>query len=319
MKRKLAIAALSLGILGGIFQTHSADAVISTLSKSQNPAQVQRFTLFKGKVLLNGKNMIFPDAKPVFDENNHILVPIRFISEQVGAKVTSVDKGQVGITHQGTSIRLIIGDNRAFVDDKEIVLDTKTMVKDGRTYVPLRFVSEALGTKVEWDGIRQYVILGDKKFLTPEELGLKAQSVDRYLYLFQDDENHYFLKNYNGEKLKGFYVISKEDLPIKMNEKFILHDVWNNRDSAGIYIYPTKPALLYLTRTHSPRPRMNIDEKTQMLNDGTKKFYFPILGKQDRSTPDDTTWKDFSLEDTEYLGINLKHNGYGILVKDPFK
>lgn len=42
--------------------------------------------------------------------------------------------------------------------------DVKPAVKDGRTYIPLRFVSEALGAKVDWDGEKKKITitLGEK-------------------------------------------------------------------------------------------------------------------------------------------------------------
>jgi hypothetical protein len=46
---------------------------------------------------------------------------------------------------------LRIGENRATVNGKNVAFDTKAEFKNGRTMVPLRFVSEVLGAKVTWD------------------------------------------------------------------------------------------------------------------------------------------------------------------------
>ena len=40
------------------------------------------------KVLVNGKNLYFPDAKPFIDENGRTQTPARFIGEELGATVT---------------------------------------------------------------------------------------------------------------------------------------------------------------------------------------------------------------------------------------
>jgi hypothetical protein len=162
------------------------------------------------------------------------------------------------------------------------------------------------------------VILGEKKFLTPEEMGLKAESVDKYLYLFQNDANNFFLKDEFGKKLKGFYVVTRHDFPIRIGQ-FVLYDVWNNNgDGIGMHIYPNKPSIFYLTSTHSPRDRSEIESKTQMLKDGTKKFYYPVISRIDKTSENDRSWQDFKLVETEYLGFTLFHNGYGILIKYPF-
>jgi len=45
------------------------------------------------------------------------------------------------------------------VNGKEIVCDSLAFIKDGRTFVPIRFVAEALGAKVEWDGATNSVVI----------------------------------------------------------------------------------------------------------------------------------------------------------------
>lgn len=56
-------------------------------------------------------------------------------------------------------ITLYIGKNRAFVNGKEIKLDTSPFIKNGRTYVPLRFISESIGGSVYWDGNEKKVMI----------------------------------------------------------------------------------------------------------------------------------------------------------------
>ena len=56
-------------------------------------------------------------------------------------------------------IKLTINDKTAYVNGKEIALDTPSVIKDGRTLVPVRFISESLGKTVEWDAENKYVIV----------------------------------------------------------------------------------------------------------------------------------------------------------------
>lgn len=53
---------------------------------------------------------------------------------------------------QGTAVELFIGSEKAYDDGKEISLDQPPIVdeKTGRTLVPLRFIGESLGCRVEW-------------------------------------------------------------------------------------------------------------------------------------------------------------------------
>ena len=80
-------------------------------------------------------------------------MPVRFISEVFGAKVEWIaEDRKVIIEEPEKSIDFTIDSDRATVNDHEIMLDCPVeLVFPGRTLVPLRFVSEQLATKVEYD------------------------------------------------------------------------------------------------------------------------------------------------------------------------
>ncbi|ETT54825.1 copper amine oxidase family protein [Paenibacillus sp. FSL H8-237] len=103
-------------------------------------------------VVMDGQKIWFPDAQAFIDSNGRTLVPVRFVAESLGAKVGWESKTQtVPITRDDQSIVLTINQNVVQVDGKEVTLDTKAILSGGRTFVPLRFVSEVLGAKVDWD------------------------------------------------------------------------------------------------------------------------------------------------------------------------
>lgn len=56
-------------------------------------------------------------------------------------------------------IVLKIDSKTAKVDGKQIELDVAPIIKNGRTLVPIRFISEALGCDVEWDNLTREVII----------------------------------------------------------------------------------------------------------------------------------------------------------------
>ncbi|MGQ9532394.1 MAG: ABC transporter substrate-binding protein, partial [Desulfotomaculales bacterium] len=55
------------------------------------------------------------------------------------------------------TVRLTIGSNVAYVNDRPVTLDVPARIVRGRTLVPLRFVSEALGAQVAWDAAARLV------------------------------------------------------------------------------------------------------------------------------------------------------------------
>ncbi|WP_331722091.1 copper amine oxidase N-terminal domain-containing protein, partial [Alkalithermobacter paradoxus] len=103
-------------------------------------------------VVLNNTSVSFPDARPFIDSANRTLIPVRFISEQMGSNVHwDSNRQEVTIEGNGKIIKLKINETKALVNGKTITFDTKAIISQSRTFVPLRFVSEALGATVHWD------------------------------------------------------------------------------------------------------------------------------------------------------------------------
>ncbi|MDQ2087118.1 copper amine oxidase N-terminal domain-containing protein [Herbivorax sp. ANBcel31] len=110
-------------------------------------------------VLLNYEYIEFPDVVPQNIEGR-VLVPIRIISEEMGADVEYEHETRtVTITDDDKTIVLNIGETTAYINDVEYELDVPADILDGRTMVPIRFVSEAMDAIVDWDGDSQTVVI----------------------------------------------------------------------------------------------------------------------------------------------------------------
>jgi len=111
------------------------------------------------KLYIGSKEAYINDKKVLLDvppyiKNGVTLVPIRFISEAFGAEVfwdANIGKGQVKIIFEGKTIILLIDSKKAYVDGKEFPLIEAPEIKNGRTFVPIRFISEAFGASVNWN------------------------------------------------------------------------------------------------------------------------------------------------------------------------
>ncbi|MCL2337887.1 MAG: copper amine oxidase N-terminal domain-containing protein [Firmicutes bacterium] len=101
------------------------------------------------EVIVNGKTLTF-DTQPVV-EKGRVLVPLRAIFEALDAKV-NWDAATQTVTAQkdDVNIKLVVG-GQAYKNNQAVTLDVPAKLVNGRTLVPLRFVSEALGAKVSWD------------------------------------------------------------------------------------------------------------------------------------------------------------------------
>jgi len=90
--------------------------------------------------------------------NGRTLVPMRDIFEALGATVqwNPVTRGIVA--QRGTTdVGLQIGNRAASINSQRVTLDQSPILLRGSTLVPLRFVSEALGAQVNWDGSQRLV------------------------------------------------------------------------------------------------------------------------------------------------------------------
>lgn len=100
--------------------------------------------------------------------NGRTLVPVRVIFEHMDAKVYWNDTlKQVTIATTDKTIVLTINSNTVTVNSSRYVLDTAPVIKDGRTLVPVRFISETLGNKVEWDEKSRSVKISNQASSTP--------------------------------------------------------------------------------------------------------------------------------------------------------
>jgi hypothetical protein len=105
------------------------------------------------RVQLYGKNINFPDAKP-YIESGRTLVPVRFIAEELGYEVKwNAPERKVSILKNEKEIELIIDSKsvRSNFGTRNYTLDVPARITNGRTMVPLRFVSEVFENKVSWD------------------------------------------------------------------------------------------------------------------------------------------------------------------------
>ncbi|MEW6173823.1 MAG: copper amine oxidase N-terminal domain-containing protein [Bacillota bacterium] len=109
-------------------------------------------------VTIDGQPLSFGvDASPQIVQGR-TLVPLRAIFEALGAQVEWQESTRTVVgTKGGTTIVLRVGQREALKGTERITLDVPAMIISGRTMVPLRFVSEALGTSVSWDGEHQTV------------------------------------------------------------------------------------------------------------------------------------------------------------------
>lgn len=139
------------------------------------------------QVTVDGKPVVFTDAKPYVDENGRTMVPLRPVANAIGLEVTWDARSQTaifsetydpGIEGFGANVdgkqvagRMVYMSLSFVIDSSDVemfgkvelddggmtmvvdgfTMDTTPVVKDGRTYAPLRYLAQSFGYDVGWD------------------------------------------------------------------------------------------------------------------------------------------------------------------------
>lgn len=99
-----------------------------------------------------------PVGKP-FIQNNRTFIPLRVVSEDLGYDVEWDGPTQtVSVSKDSNEVKIKIGESFATINGYKAYIDvqdgkpvnTKVQLKDSRTYVPVRFISEAMGDSVDF-------------------------------------------------------------------------------------------------------------------------------------------------------------------------
>ena len=169
------------------------------------------------KVTLDGNEIFFPDAKPFIDQRDRVLVPIRFVSEALGSVVDWENETRTAVIKQDNDeIRYTVYQPMAYLNGEMMVMDTYGILKDSRTMVPIRFISELLGCTVVWNETASTVVITSPKdtvdFPEPEISVNYPKSISDKRLLWVD------ILNYRDFECSGDYEFKIEFLkPMQFN------------------------------------------------------------------------------------------------------
>ena len=169
MKRVFLVLAVLLGVFafmtGAMAEGEDGAAADETVAVSETSAVVDETapeeendaaTSVTGAVMgvtvvVDGTIVDFDVAPQI--ENGRIIVPLRAVFEIMGAVVEwDNDTQTVTATKGDTVVVLTIGDICPTVNGEIVEIDQPAIIVSDRTLAPLRFVAEAFGGDVEWDG-----------------------------------------------------------------------------------------------------------------------------------------------------------------------
>ena len=159
---------LTIALIDGWFQygTHSLfEAGLLTHEEAHPPsAQQDTWEGYPVVRLVHGEGLeLLSDPPPVI-HNNRTLLPLRALAEEVLSMDVQWDDATRTATitdtknlFSGNTVEIALGESTAKVNGQPFLIDPNNpdivpTVINGRIMVPVRFISEAVGVEVEWDG-----------------------------------------------------------------------------------------------------------------------------------------------------------------------
>ena len=119
---------------------------------AENNAVQIKLTVGETSYTINGSIRAM-DTAPVII-GNRTMVPLRFIAEALGAEVSWNGETRTAIVNlDDTSLYITIGELAPGMDAPAVIINERTMV-------PLRYISESLGTEVGWDPYTRMIDIG---------------------------------------------------------------------------------------------------------------------------------------------------------------
>lgn len=112
------------------------------------------------KVMTVRGEKVYMDVAPMIVKNRTML-PARFVAEALGATVEwyETEPEKVRITKDDIEIIIWLDSETAYVNGEEYNLDSPAFLYNDRTFVPVRFIAEELGARVDWEEGEEKVII----------------------------------------------------------------------------------------------------------------------------------------------------------------
>lgn len=310
MKKKMITVLAAMMLFTGV------SATMPKVDAATNKPQIE--------VLLDARKMAFPDAKPFQDDSNAVMVPIRFVSEKLGAKVGWSKAGGKQIVTLKTdkhSVSMTVGSATAVVDGESKTYDSKIILKQSRTFVPLRLVSEGLGQTVNWDQVGKWVWIGSREVPTLESLNLKTQAVEPFVKYFNQLKDMYFMNNIMDVPYKNVITPRLTDLPLNMDGT-IVYDIKPFKINSVDYLQirtDRQPIVLnYLTKKEDLRNRSDRKNHRTKNSDGTYFHYYSLVAYGDADLHNIIDKTPLTIKDLDYLLIGYVSKDSLVLMPNPW-
>ncbi len=127
------------------------------------------------------------DAAAYIDPSSgRTMVPVRYLADALGATTNWYpDTRQVTVSTAAYNISMAIGSPTLTVNGQAQTMDVAPVINNGRTYLPARWVADALGCQVDWNATNKIVTIWPNGMSEPDYsmmvgmMGGKAQQASQ--------------------------------------------------------------------------------------------------------------------------------------------
>lgn len=124
-------------------------------------------------IVIDGKAFAAPKGEPApyINKDDRTMIPIRFFAAALGVPndeahiAWDADTKTAGIVSEDRAVFITVGKREIVVNGDIVIMDTAAEIKNGRVFIPARYLAEALGCNVQWDGANNRVIIYTPKYL----------------------------------------------------------------------------------------------------------------------------------------------------------
>lgn len=168
------------------------------------------------QIIVEGDKLELEQEVPIII-NSRTLVPLRKLLVGLGVPDNTEniqwigDTREVKVVYNGVTIDLAIDSTKAYINGKEYSLDSAPVIHRSRTYLPARFVGEALGYTISWDQYTPAVLVTSSKNMDKlteilNDLNTAINNVTTYEAVAVRKSN--VVSNYNGIKEDHDYTVT---------------------------------------------------------------------------------------------------------------
>ena len=116
------------------------------------------------KVTVDGKQVSAAGQEALYDSTKGlVLIPLRAVCEAIGSEVKWDAAGQTAtVKLMNKSAEVPINSGTVKVNDKSVDLKAKAVLMNNKTMVPMQFMQQALGSKLQWNKAQSSLSISDR-------------------------------------------------------------------------------------------------------------------------------------------------------------